>query len=112
VALVGAPERFAGTLEGLPEDVTIRPDARGSADLTLWFVRSRRDLARRIARMAGRAEAGGLWILWPKRMSGVPTDLTQEDVRRAGLGAGLVDYKVCAVDATWSAFRFARRRRR
>ncbi|MEU2350072.1 hypothetical protein [Modestobacter sp. NPDC049651] len=55
--------------------------------------------------------AGRLWVCWPKRSSGVATDLTDERVREFGLDAGLVDVKVCAVDATWSGLAFVRRRR-
>ncbi|HWF35377.1 MAG TPA: DUF3052 domain-containing protein, partial [Solirubrobacteraceae bacterium] len=50
--------------------------------------------------------AGGLWIAWPKRSSGVATDLSEGTVREAGLGTGLVDNKVCAIDHTWSGLRF------
>ncbi len=53
--------------------------------------------------------AAGLWIAWPKQASGVASDVTQQDVRRGGLDAGLVDYKICAIDRTWSALKFSRR---
>jgi hypothetical protein len=65
---------------------------------------------RRIERLGALAGKGGLWIAWPKRSSGVQSDLTQAIVRRVGLAAGLIDYKVCAIDATWSGLRFTRRR--
>jgi hypothetical protein len=60
----------------------------------------------------GRAlsDKGGLWIAWPKKASGVATDLTQADVRRIGLASGLVDYKICTIDETWSGLLFARRK--
>lgn len=54
---------------------------------------------------------GGLWIAWPKKASGVETDLTQTHVREFGLGRQFVDYKICAIDGTWSGLQFARRRR-
>ena len=57
------------------------------------------------------ATAGGLWIAWPKRASGVPTDLDENVVRDVGLAAGLVDNKVCAIDETWSGLRFVIRLR-
>ena len=53
--------------------------------------------------------AGGLWVAWPKKASGVPTDLTEDGVRAVALPAGLVDVKVCAVDATWSGLKLVRR---
>jgi hypothetical protein len=62
--------------------------------------------------MVPAADGGGLWIAWPKHASGRAADLTQLDVRHTGLAAGLVDFKVCSIDATWSGLRFTRRRSR
>ena len=109
VALVNAPEGFERTLGKLPDDVTLRRQARGTCDLVVWFVRWRRNLERRVQQMSARAGKGGLWIAWPKKASGTPSDLTQAVVRKTGLAAGLVDYKVCAIDSTWSGLRFTRR---
>jgi len=111
VALLGAPAGFEGKLDPLPEDVRLRRDARGRPDRILLFVESRADLARRFP-AAARALAigGGLWIAWPKKASGVPTDLTQDHVRRFGLDRQFVDYKICAIDDVWSGLQFARRR--
>lgn len=111
LALVSAPSDFEATLGVLPEAVSIRRRATDGADLTIWFTRSRRDLEGRIADMAGRVGDGGLWIAWPKGASGVKTDISGNDVRRVGLASGLVDYKVCAIDETWSGLKFARRKR-
>ncbi len=110
VGLVGAPRDFAETLGELPEGAKLRRSAAGAKDLLLWFTRSRRDLEGRIGKMAAAIGKDGLWICWPKQASGVKTDLREGDVRRTGLAAGLVDYKICAVDATWSGLRFARRK--
>lgn len=107
VALVGAPDDFPATLGAIPDGVQFRNKPGAPASLTLWFLRSRRDLDRSIAKMV-RCE-GPVWMIWPKKASGVETDLTQQDVREVGLTAGLVDYKVCAVDATWSGLLFKRR---
>ncbi|MGD0085035.1 MAG: DUF3052 domain-containing protein [Acidimicrobiales bacterium] len=104
VALVGAPEGFE--VENLPAGVEIRRSARGSADLTVWFVPSRAALERQIVSMAPRARSSGLWIAWPKRASPLASDLTDEVVRRAGIDHGLVDFKVCAIDSDWSGLRF------
>ncbi len=109
VALVGAPRGFARTLGAVPRGARLRRATGGGGDLTLWFVTRRRILERRIAALGRRAGAGGLWVIWPKHGAAVPSDLTQPLVRRIGLAAGLVDYKVCAVDATWTGLRFARR---
>lgn len=109
IALLGAPPDFERTLGSLPPEVTLRHDARAKTDLTLCFAGSARELERRLPRLTPRAAGGGLWILWPKRTSGVPSDLTQAVVRRMGLAAGLVDFRVCAVDAIWAGLRFTRR---
>ena len=112
VSLLGAPGDFASTLGDLPEGVTLRWQARGEADIALLFVRSRSDLSKRFLRATNIVSArGSLWILWPKKTSGITTDLTQSDVRSCGLVSGWVDFKICAVDATWSGLRFTRRRR-
>ena len=71
------------------------------------FVKSRADLKKEFAQFAKLlAPAGILWVSWPKKSSGVATDLTENDVRNIGLEAGLVDVKVCAVDDVWSGLKF------
>ncbi len=110
LALLGAPEGFEATLGSLPEGVRIRRSARGKADLLLLFVETQADLRKRFqAAERAMAKSGGLWIVWPKKSSGRHKDLGETEVRRFGLDAGLVDYKICAVDATWSGLKFARR---
>ncbi len=110
VRLIGAPPRFDRTLGALPEGVALETGGRAACDLTIWFPRSLADLRRRVESIGRRAGAAGLWISWPKQASGIATDLTQTAVRRHGLDAGLVDYKICAIDETWSGLKFARRR--
>jgi hypothetical protein len=110
VTLVNAPEKFDAILGELPEDVILRKQNRGRRDLTLWFPKSRLDLEHRIEKMAAFAEDGGLWIIWPKKSSGISPDLSQIIVRDAGLDTGLVDYKICAIDQTWSGLRFTKRK--
>ncbi len=111
VALVGAPPGFAETLGKLPSGAALRKQARGRCHLIIWFTKSRRDLKRRVKGMArALADKGGLWIAWPKKASGVASDLSQNEVRKVGLAAGLVDYKVCAIDGTWSGLLFSRRK--
>jgi hypothetical protein len=74
------------------------------------FVQKRSELERRMpALKQALDQAGGLWVAWPKRSSGVATDLGEGTVRELGLGSGLVDNKVCAIDATWSGLRFVYR---
>ncbi len=109
IALIGAPDGFLEILGSLPDGVTLREQARGRVDLALWFTKSRTDLEKRIERMAEFIGEGHLWILWPKKASKVETDLTQVVVRKVGLDSGLVDFKICSVDATWSGLCFTRR---
>ena len=109
VALVDAPAGFEETLGVLPTGVRVRPGPDEAGDVTLWFVRSQVDLERDLERMVPAAARGALWIVWPKKASGVVSDLSQTVVRAAGLAAGLVDYKVCSVDATWSGLCFTQR---
>jgi hypothetical protein len=73
----------------------------------MLFADSRADLQKSFAKLARRlSPAGGLWVGWPKKASGVATDLTEDIVRGIGLKAGLVDNKVCAIDEVWSGLRF------
>ena len=109
VLLAGAPLDLATALAPLPEDVHLTDRARGTArfDVILLFARSAAELGRRFSTLAARLQpAGGLWVAWPKKASGVDTDLGDGVVRRIGLAAGLVDNKVCAIDETWSGLRF------
>lgn len=110
VGLIDAPENFDATLGDLPDGVVVRRDPKERSNVTLWFVRSRQDLEAGIAEMVPTAVKGGLWIVWPKKASGVPSDLSQGVVREVGLATGLVDFKVCAIDRTWSGLRFTVRK--
>jgi CheY-like chemotaxis protein len=111
VALLGAPEGFEEELGELPEGVRFRRQARGPADVILLFAPSQAHLRRRFPSAARTLAAGGrLWICWPKQASGVATDLTGTRVRSFGLDAGFVDFKIAAIDATWSGLAFARRK--
>ncbi|MEM1184833.1 MAG: DUF3052 domain-containing protein [Planctomycetota bacterium] len=107
VALLNASPTLLG--DDLPPDVKLRNDLRGSKsfDVIVMLCERRSDLLARFDKAAARlTEAGGLWVGWPKKASGVPTDLTGADVRSFGLDRGLVDNKVCAIDETWSGLRF------
>ncbi len=110
VVILGAPPNFEKTLGELPSGVTLRKRASSKRDLTIWFVKSGTQLRKRIDRLAGEVRDGGLWIAWPKKASGVSTDLSGNSVRKIGLESGLVDYKICAIDDTWSGLKFARRK--
>ena len=110
VALVSTPEGFERILGELPADVTLRRRAQGRCDLIVWIVGARRELEQRTARYGAKAGAGGLWICWPKKASGVVSDLSERVVREAGLTRGLVDYRIASIDRTWSGLRLTRRK--
>lgn len=113
VALLDAPDGFDATLGALQAGVTVQRDLRGDEplDVVVLFARSRAELEGRLPAARDRiAKNGGLWIGWPKRASGVPTDLTEDVVRELGLAARLVDNKVCAIDETWSGLRLVWRK--
>ena len=110
IAILGAPAGYARVLGTLPHTVRRKTRASGPLDLVQLFVTGRAELARRFGGLARTlTPAGALWVSWPKRASGVATDLTEDAVRAVGLSHGLVDVKVCAVDATWSGLKFVRR---
>ena len=107
LALVNAPADFADTLGELPPGVTPQALRRGPYDVVVLFARDDKDLARGLPAARERLDpAGGLWIAWPKKSSGIKTDVTEQEVRARGLALGLVDNKVCAIDDTWSGLRF------
>jgi hypothetical protein len=113
VLLLGAPEGFeADTLGPLPDGVRVARRATGTADVIVAFHTRRAPLAKRMPGLRERMEpAAGLWIAWPKRASGVGTDLTEDVVRELALANALVDNKVAAIDATWSGLRLVIRLR-
>jgi hypothetical protein len=110
LGLIGAPPGFDEVLGDLPPGVSVHRRLRGTFDVLVAFVRTRSELERRLpALKQALDQAGGLWVAWPKRSSGVATDLSDGTVRDVGLGIGLVDNKVCAIDTTWSGLRFVYR---
>ena len=110
VALVNAPDDFHVTLGELPDDVAFVKSTAKSLDLILFFVLSERILARDFTKLAERLTTNGMiWIAWPKKSSGVATDLTFDCVQGIGLAAGLVDVKISAIDDTWSGLKFVYR---
>jgi hypothetical protein len=111
VAVVGAPPDFAATLGVLPATAKLTAAFDGKADRVLWFLRTRAELRLAAARLAGTLQRQVAWLIWPKKASGVKSDLDGNVVREAGLAAGLVDFKVCSVDATWSGLAFKRKAR-
>jgi hypothetical protein len=106
VGLVRAPDDVEDLLAPLPPGVRLLRRPRPPLDVVLCFCSRRRDLERDVGRLGDAvAPDGALWIAWPKRSSGVETDMTEDVVREVALPLGLVDNKVCAIDATWSGLR-------
>ena len=109
VCFVKAPEEFDQELQ-LPPDVSIIPAKVKPLDLVLLFTKSEAKLRREFPAWAQKLRANGmLWVSWPKKASGVATDLNENIVRRIGLDAGLVDVKICAVNDVWSGLKFVYR---
>ena len=109
VYAANAPDDLDALLTPLPPDVTLKTSLRGNAqlDVILLFAKSKAMVAKRFAPLVDRMQPNaGLWVCWPKKSSGVKTDLTEAFVREYGLSTGLVDNKICAVDETWSGLRF------
>ncbi|MDH4168721.1 MAG: DUF3052 domain-containing protein [Acidimicrobiia bacterium] len=113
VALIDEPDGFRALLQPLPDAVDFRTTVRGRCDGVVAFFARRAPFARRLDAL-GRAvfPDGGVWIAWPKRAARVATDMTEDVVREVALPRGLVDVKVCAIDATWSGLRLVWRKER
>ena len=110
IALVGAPSNFRQELGPLADGVSIVPQTRTPLDLVLLFVKTETDLRKQFSVLAERLTAAGmLWVAWPKKASGVATDLDFGVVQKHGLGVGLVDTKICAVNEVWSGLKFVYR---
>jgi len=108
IAFYSPPKGFRTLLGPLPK--TIVTAKAGAVDFAILFVKSKSALATDFVPLRDRLESNGmLWVAWPKKTSGVATDLTEGVVRDFGLQSGLVDVKVCAIDDTWSGLKFVRR---
>jgi hypothetical protein len=110
LAFVHAPDDFAQTLGALPDGVVMVPDDEAPLDLAIFFTTRADDLPAAFQRLGRRVYPDGtLWIAWPKKAAKVATDLTEDGVRAIGLREGMVDVKVCAIDAVWSGLKFVYR---
>src|SRR6267142_244260 len=109
IAFVNAPSGFATDLN-LPPDVSINSRSGKPLDFAQLFVKSEKELKTKFSKYAKRLNASGmLWVSWPKKSSGVSSDLSENVVREIGLAARLVDVKVCAVSEVWSGLKFVYR---
>ena len=114
IAILGAPDGFLDTLATtLPDGVRVGTRATGNAEVIVSFHTKRSHLDDRLAKLLATLDVdGGLWMAWPKRASGVTTDITEDTIREVFLPLGLVDNKVCAIDDTWSGLRVVWRKER
>jgi hypothetical protein len=107
VAFVDLPAQVKAELKDALAECSVVREGRDPLDFAMVFVKTQADLKKFFGRIAKQlAPAGMLWVSWPKKTSGVATDMNENDVRRIGLEAGLVDVKVCAVSEVWSGLKF------
>ena len=106
VLLVAAPPGFEKTLDGLPKDAATTRRPSREHDVIVLFAKDLTSFVKAFETVRARLhQDGGLWIAWPKKASGIKTDLTENVIRDIALATGLVDNKVCAIDQTWSGLR-------
>lgn len=110
VWLVSPPENINDLLINLPIGVHLVEQPGEMCHLILWFVRSKSEIAIRIDEIVLWAAKSPVWVAWPKKASGIKTDLTQTVVREYGLTSGLVDYKICSIDESWSGLLFRKKK--
>jgi hypothetical protein len=111
VLLVNAPQGYRQLVSPLPADITISGSLRKDVDLCHFFTRSAQELATRLPKLKDIIQQSGcIWVSWPKKASGVRTDITEGTIREIALPMGLVDIKVCAVDETWSGLKLVIRK--
>ena len=110
IGLVNPPKNLETELGELPDGAEFVKRLTASLDIILFFVLTERALARDFTKLAKKLVSNGMiWIAWPKKSSGVTTDLSFDSVQRIGLDAGLVDVKICAIDDIWSGLKFVYR---
>ena len=112
VVLVDAPSNVNEIICQLPDGVKLRRRLQGRFDTVIWFVTSFNKLESRLDQISPRITDNSLWIAWPKKRSGVETDVTQGRIREIAFATGLVDYKVCSIDDIWSGLKFTRRKQK
>ncbi|NVB78269.1 MAG: DUF3052 family protein [Kofleriaceae bacterium] len=112
ICVLNAPPGFADTLGALPAGANVSTKlGKSPLDVIVFFTKQKAELVKKLADLRARMQpAAGLWIAWPKKASGVATDITEDVIRAVALPTGLVDNKVCAIDETWSGLRLVIRR--
>jgi len=111
VLIVGAPAGYLKSLQPLPADVRVAERLSASVDIVHVFTADRVELEKSLATFRRKlAPTAIVWVSWPKKTSGVPTQVTEDIVRRVALPMGFVDIKVCAIDDVWSGLKLVVRK--
>ena len=111
VVIINAPTNYRRLLGTIPEDVIFSDRLKPDSDFVHVFIKKRSELEQRLYVLREKIpDTGTIWVSWPKRSSGVPTDVTEDVVRAVALPLGFVDVKVCAIDETWSGLKLMVRR--
>ena len=106
IKTINAPSNYRSMLGPIPSDVVISSKAPPPIDMIHAFSESKKDIESKLAKVRGEIrQEGMIWVSWPKKKSGIPTDITENIVREAALALDLVDVKVCSIDDKWSALK-------
>ena len=110
ILIINPPRTYRATLGKLPPGVRVASTPRGQVAFIQFFTKARAELEQRLPTLLRALQpAGALWVSWPKKASGVATDITEDVIRAVALPTGLVDVKVAAVDEVWSGLKLVRR---
>jgi hypothetical protein len=111
VVTINAPTNYRRLLDTIPQGVTFFDRLKPNSSFVHVFIKKRSELEKRLSALREKiADTGTIWVSWPKRSSGVLTDVTEDVVRAVALPLGFVDIKVCAIDETWSGLKLVIRR--
>ena len=110
VVLINSPKNFKDTLGDLPQNVKLSKTLKSGIDIFIWFTRSRKEFDLGFFDILKYIDKNKLWVATPKKSSGIVTDINQNIVRNICLDHGLVDFKICAIDETWSGLLFTKRK--
>ena len=110
--IINEPDHYRDLLEAVPDDVVFARTTRGAFDFIHCFVRTEAQLRTALPKLRDNLKPDGLlWMSWPKKTSPLAGAISEADIRAAGLAAGLVDVKICAVDDDWSGLKFVYRKK-
>jgi ABC-type Na+ transport system ATPase subunit NatA len=112
VVTISAPTNYRRLLGTAPQGISLTDRLKPDSNFVHVFIKQRSDLEKRLSLLRQKlADTGTVWVSWPKRSSGMPTDVTEDVIRAVALPLGFVDVKVCAIDETWSGLKLVVRRK-